>query len=108
MTTISKENNFLTLINTFTVAPENQQELLDLLIQATETVRTIPGFISSSLHRGLDGTKVVMYAQWKSMEDYNRMRANPSASPFLEQALKIASFQPGMFEVIETFTARFS
>jgi hypothetical protein len=44
-----------------------------------------------------------MYAQWKSIEDYNKMRGNPAASPFLQQALEIASFEPGMYSVVETF-----
>jgi hypothetical protein len=49
----------VTLINVFTVEPANQQQLLELLARATETsVRHAPSFISSSLHRGLDGTKV--------------------------------------------------
>jgi quinol monooxygenase YgiN len=105
MTTISKEANFLTLINVFTVDPVNQQELVDLLTLATESsVRKVKGFISSSLHRSIDGTKVTMYAQWKSMEDYQNMRNNSTASPFLEEALKIAKFDPGMYEVVETFS----
>jgi quinol monooxygenase YgiN len=105
MTSISTQQHYLTFINVFTVAPENQQQLVELLTAATETVRKVPGFISSVLHRGLDGTKVTMYAQWKSEEDYNRMRSNPTASPFLEQALKIARFEPGMYEVVMTFEA---
>ena len=96
---------YLTLINIFTVSPANQQKLIDLLIQATEIVKTTPGFISSSLHAGLDGTKVTMYAQWKSIEDYNRMRSNPAASPLLQQAMEIASFEPGMYRVVESFVS---
>jgi ribosome-binding ATPase YchF (GTP1/OBG family) len=89
MTTISKEANFLTLINVFTVEPINQQKLVNLLTFATEsTVRKAAGFISSSLHRGIDGTKVTMYAQWKSIEDYQNMRNHSIASPYLEEALK--------------------
>jgi quinol monooxygenase YgiN len=103
MTTISKENNYLTFINVFTVSQINQQKLVDLLIQATEVVRTAPGFVSSSLHASLDGTKVTMYAQWKSIEDYNKMRGNPAAAPFLEQAMEIARFEPGMYKVVESF-----
>jgi quinol monooxygenase YgiN len=104
MTIISKEANFLTLINVFTVDPANQQKLVDLLTMATETsVRKIAGFISSSLHRSIDGTRVTMYAQWKSIEDYQNMRSNSTASPYLEEALKIARFDPGMYEVVETF-----
>jgi quinol monooxygenase YgiN len=103
MTIISKENDYLTFINIFTVGPADQQKLIDLLKEATEVVRTVPGFVSSSLHAGLDGTKVTMYAQWKSIEDYNKMRGNPAAAPFLQQALEIASFEPGMYKVVETF-----
>ena len=61
MITISKSYRLVTLINVFTVEPANQQQLLDLLERATETsVRHVPGFISASLHRSLDGTKVAM------------------------------------------------
>jgi quinol monooxygenase YgiN len=104
MPVISKENNFLTLINVFTVEPHNQQKLVELLTSATESsVRKIEGFISASLHRSIDGSKVTMYAQWRSMEDYQKMRNNPAASPYLEEALKIAKFEPGMYEVAEIF-----
>jgi len=106
MTNIAVKNNYLTLINVFTVQLENQQELVDLLILATEdSVTKIAGFISSSLHKSLDGSKVTMYAQWKSIEDYQNMRNNPTASPYLEQALKIATFAPGMYEVVKTFNS---
>ncbi len=105
MTSISTQQHYLTFINVFIVAPENQQQLVELLTAATETVRKVPGFVSSVLHRSLDGTKVTMYAQWRSQEDYNRMRSNPVAAPFLEQALSIARFEPGMYEVVTTFEA---
>jgi quinol monooxygenase YgiN len=105
MTTISPGRKLLTLINVFTVEPANQQQLVELLASATETsVRHAPGFISSSLHRGLDGTKVTMYAQWRSVEDYQAMRANPAPLPYLQQALAIAKFDPGMYEVVETYS----
>jgi hypothetical protein len=60
--------------------------------------------ISSSLHRGLDGTKVAMYAQWRSVEDYQAMRDNPEPMPYLKQALAIAKFDPGMYEVVQTYS----
>jgi quinol monooxygenase YgiN len=105
MTTISKSNKLVTLINVFTGAPANQPELLDLLARATETsVRHQRGFISASLHRSLDGTKVVMYAQWRSIEDYEAMRENPAPLPYLQKALALAKFEPGMYEVVETYS----
>lgn len=103
---IAAENNYLTLINVFTVSPSDQQKLVDLLILATEeSVTKITGFIAASLHKSLDGTKVTMYAQWRSAEDYQNMRNNPTASPYLDQALEIATFQPGMYEVVKAFVA---
>ena len=104
MITIDKGTGFVTLINVFTVEPENQQQLIDLLSQVTElAVRSKPGFISASLHKSFDGTKVTMYAQWRSAEDYQAMREDPAPLPYLEQALAIARFEPGMYEVVETF-----
>jgi quinol monooxygenase YgiN len=94
----------VTLINVFTVDPPNQQRLIDLLIRATdEFVRRAPGFISAKLHRSLDGTKATMYARWRSLEDYEAMRREPGPRPFLEEALTIARFEPGMYEVVREF-----
>ena len=102
MPTISKDNNCVTLINIFAVEPAKQQQLIDLLIRSTTTtVGHVARFISASLHRSFDGTKVAVYAQWRRKEDYQAMRSNPSASPYMEQALALAKFDPGMYEVVE-------
>ena len=94
----------VTLINVFTVEPERQQELIELLTKATEeSVRHAPGFISATLHRGLDGTKVTMYAQWRSNDDYQAMRRDPAPLPYFREALTIATFEPGIYEVVRTF-----
>ena len=107
MTTIAENTGLATLINVFTVEPSNQQELVDLLARATDTsVRDVPGFVSAALHRSVDGTKVTMYSQWQSAEHYQRyvsMRSNPAAAPYVEQALAIARFDPGMYEVVKVF-----
>ncbi|MBW7454220.1 antibiotic biosynthesis monooxygenase family protein [Paenibacillus sepulcri] len=104
MTHISMNNRVVTLINVFTVDPENQERLVELLTRATEvSVRHAAGFISCSLHRSTDGNKVTMYAQWRSAEDYQAMRNDPKPLPYLQEALTIASFDPGMYEVVKTF-----
>jgi quinol monooxygenase YgiN len=105
MPTISPSRKLVTLINVVTVEPANQRQLLELLARATETsVRHASGFVSASLHRGLDGTKVTMYAQWRSVEDYQAMRENPAPLLYLQQALAIAKFEPGMYAVVETYS----
>lgn len=107
MTTIAENSGLVTLINTFTVEPSNQQELIALLADATETsVRAVPGFVSAALHRSIDGTKVTMYAQWASLAHYQHYRAllaDPVASPDVPKVLAIARFDPGMYEVVKVF-----
>jgi hypothetical protein len=46
-----------------------------------------------------------MYAQWRSVEDYQAMRQNAAAVPYLQRTLAIATFDPGMYEVAETFVS---
>jgi heme-degrading monooxygenase HmoA len=103
MTTISKDNKLVTLINVFTVEPGKQQELVALLIHATESSMChVPGFISANIHRSLDGTKVANYAQWRSVEDFQSMLKNPAALPHMQQAAALAKFEHGLYEVVET------
>ena len=98
---ISKENKLTTLVNVFTVEPARQQELVDLLIEATEKVmRHMPGFISANIHKSLDGEKVVNYAQWESVEAFQAMLQNEDAKPHMTQAARIAiSFEPRLYTV---------
>jgi quinol monooxygenase YgiN len=106
MTTSATPDKPIILINVFVVNPEDQWRLLDLLTRATEeSVRHAPGFISSKLHRSLDGNKVAMYAHWRSMEAYQAMREGPAPGGYLEQALTIAKFDPGLYEVVGSFSS---
>lgn len=106
MTTISKENKLVTLINVFTVEPAKQQQLVDLLIHATETaMRHVPGFITANIHRSLDGKKVINYAQWRRVADFAAMQKDPGAKPHMEKAAALARFEPGLYEVVDTQSA---
>ena len=99
-TTISKENKLVTLINVFNVEPKHQQELVDLLVEATEKVmRNIPGFISANIHKSFDGTKVVNYAQWESREAFEAMLRNEEAKPHMAKTESIAKPEPHLYEV---------
>jgi quinol monooxygenase YgiN len=103
MVTIRKGRDVLTLVNVFTVRPENQQKLVDMLVEATDkAMKKLPGFISASIHRSLDGTKVVNYAQWRSKTDFDAMRQNPAAQPHMAAVAAIATFDPILCEVSES------
>jgi hypothetical protein len=38
------------------------------------------------------------------VEDYEAMRRNPAPLPYLQPAVAIAEFDPGIYEVVETFS----
>lgn len=71
MPKIAKHNDVITVIFSFAVKPERQQELIDLMIDALETTTKHQlGFVSASLHKSLDGTRVFNYAQWRTQAEY--------------------------------------
>ena len=101
MVTISNDNDVVTLINVFTVRPEHQQRLLGVLVNTTQTVmRNQPGYVSASIHKSLDGTRVTNYVQWRSREAFEAMFSSPQAIEHMQEAEMIAEkFEPHLYEV---------
>ena len=105
-TTISRDQPVVTLINTFTVEPERQEELIRVLVDATEQViRHLPGFVSANFHRGLDGRHVANYAQWRTREDLEAMLRHPQAQEHLRRAGDLAAVEPILYDVADTLNA---
>jgi len=101
MTTLDPRHGHVTLINTFTVDPARAEELLDLLVRATEeTMRHLPGFVSANLHLSPDRRHVANYAQWRSRADFDAMLRIPAAQAHMRQAAGIADgFDPILYEL---------
>ena len=101
MTTIERHAPHATLINVFTVDPEQASTLAELLNDATEKVmRHVPGFVSANIHVSTDGTRVVNYAQWETAEAYQAMLADPTAREHMATAAALASsFDPHLYTV---------
>jgi quinol monooxygenase YgiN len=101
MATIHSGDSSVVLINTFFVAPDRADELMQVLIEATDTaMRHQPGFISANLHISLDKKRIVNYAQWRSKEDFEVMQSNPAAKPHMKRAAEIAErFEPVLYVV---------
>ena len=106
MAEIRPGHDIVTVINVFPVAPERQQALVDVLVEATQAViRHRPGFVSASIHKGLDGTRVANYAQWRSRADLESMRADPMAQAQLARVRELATGEPHLYEVVDTLEA---
>lgn len=74
----------LTQINVFTVEPDRQEPLIEYLARAARVASEVPGWMSASLHHGLDGTRVVNYAQSEDLDAAQRVLQHLKARRMLE------------------------
>jgi quinol monooxygenase YgiN len=107
LTTIDPSAGYLTVINTYAVAPERAEALLEVLIRATEeTLRYVPGFVTANFHINLDRTQVVNYAQWQSGEALQAAAADSKVGARIREAAQIAdSFTPLRYELRRSIPA---
>jgi len=101
-TRISKDANLVTVVNMFSVKPENHKKLLQLLEDLRIVVEKLPGFISANVHRSFEGTRIVSYAQWNTKEAYQAVYTNSDAKSILDEIKKISKFSWNLYEVVYT------
>ncbi len=100
-TTISPGAQILTAINVLSVEPKNQARVVKLLSLASDVLaKNQPGFISANVHRGLDGTKVVNYVQWRSKKDFESVFHNADFMQLYSQIKALASPEPNAYEIV--------
>lgn len=100
-TTISVTNNVTTLINAFTVEPENQAKLIELLRENTENVITgLDGWISTSFIAAKDRRQVTIYSQWRDVASVEAMRTNADMVAYFPKIAAIAQFSSFVGDVV--------
>ncbi|WFU82147.1 antibiotic biosynthesis monooxygenase [Bradyrhizobium sp. CIAT3101] len=100
--TIRTGSDVATLVNVFTVEPDNQQKLVQLLKEGTETFFSKqPGFISSSVHASKEGGRAINYSQWRSAGDIESFRKDPKFAPYIQRLAAIAKAETILCEVVE-------
>ena len=105
MPAIEAHTGVVTQINVFTVPEGGQQALIDLLTEAAQACSRVDGWMSASLHRSLDGTRVVNYAQARDQDAMRRVFETLRAGGFLERNTALGVAHPGLYEVVFTLTA---
>jgi hypothetical protein len=99
MPIIRADTGVITQINVFTVPEGGQQALIDLLREAAMSCRDISGWMSASLHRSLDGTRVVNYAQARDEAAMRRVFEHLRNNGFLDRNKALGEAHPGLYEV---------
>ena len=100
MATLSLDNSLTTVIIIFTVKPEQQQELIDIIKEFLNTVQTLPGFVSANLHKSIDGVKVANYAQWSSKDDFEAFINNQEVRAKASKLFEFDSPDTHVYEIV--------
>ncbi len=102
MPIIKPDTDIVTQINVFTVPEGEQQPLIDYLIGAAQAAREVDGWLSASLHRSLDGTRVVNYAQSADADAARRVFEHLRRKGLIEGNKRYGEAHPGLYQVAFT------
>jgi quinol monooxygenase YgiN len=92
---------YATFINTFRCEPSSQDEVVRINIDIVDQVAaTFPGFISASVHRSTDGTRVFNYLQWESAEHLAAMQRSPEFQAIGRRFAGLIEFEPHECDVV--------
>jgi heme-degrading monooxygenase HmoA len=106
MPEIREDNSVVTQITTVRLPPENQDDVLGLMIERARFMATQPGFVSVSLHRSQDGSHVVNYIQWTSPEKLHAAHHAPEFRKKWPEFGKITEeIDPCLYDVVHVEAA---
>jgi hypothetical protein len=103
MPIIVPDTGIITQINVFTVPPGAQQPLIEHLSRSAAVAAEVDGWLSASLHRSLDGTRVVNYAQSADRDAAARVIAHLVDRGMIDANRAYGTADPGLYEVVRTF-----
>jgi heme-degrading monooxygenase HmoA len=95
---ITQTSGLATMINVFDVEQEKQQQLIEIWLEEGKKFEAWPGFVSTTLHRSLDGTRVINYAQWQRAEDWQDL-ARQGAQLFA-RFKGVGRSDPHLYEIV--------
>ena len=98
---IQTDNQPVTQITIIEPGPGKQAESLTLMAERARFMAGQPGFISISLHRSLDGKRIVNYIQWQSRELLHAAHRAPEFRKEWQHFDQLTDeIDPHLFEVI--------
>jgi heme-degrading monooxygenase HmoA len=93
-TTIRVDSAVTTLVNVFTVEPDNQPKVLALLQEGSETMFSkMPGWISTNLLKSRGGRQVIVYSQWRDAKDIDAFRQDARLKSYFQGLSALAQHE---------------
>jgi heme-degrading monooxygenase HmoA len=107
MPQIRTEQQPVTQITVVEAEPGKQAQALELMGQRAEFMARQPGFVSISLHRSLDGRRIVNYVQWESRDLLAAAHRSPEFRREWAQFDELADdIDPHLYEVARVVGGR--
>ena len=101
MPEIRSAAGYATFINTFRCRPAHQAEVVQINVDIIEQVASaFPGFISASVHRSADGTRVFNYLQWETAEHLAAMQRSAEFQVIGRRFAGLIEFEPHQCDVV--------
>jgi quinol monooxygenase YgiN len=98
---LSEEVGPVILINTFHVAPEDVDALLEAWAADAAYLKQQPGFISAQLHRGIGGSSVFLnYAVWESVQAFRDAFGDPQFQAMFARYPDSTVASPHLFQKV--------
>src|SRR5438874_3271655 len=102
MAQIGPGHKSVTQITVVETEPEQQAEALSVMTERARFMARQPGFISISLHRSLDGRRIVNYVQWQNRDLLHSAHQSPEFRKQWGRFDKLtADIDPHLYEVTE-------
>jgi quinol monooxygenase YgiN len=98
-TTVISKGSFV-VFGEFRLKPENQPRLLEQESQKVEEALKQFGLLSANFHRGLDGTRMINYAQMRSQADLEALAHQPDFAPATAYWKDLAENEYHGYEVV--------
>ncbi len=102
MPQIRTDNQPVTQITIVEAEPAKQAEALSLMTERARFMARQPGFLSISLHRSLDGRRIVNYVQWSNREQLQAAHKSPQFRKEWDRFDRMTDeIDPHLYEVCE-------
>lgn len=106
MPAIVADADYVTFINTFRCAPENQAKVVQLNVDIIEQVaRSSPGSVSATVHQSVDGSRVINYLQWRTAADLKSMQRSAQFQQIAAGFDRLIEFDPHEVEIAHVRSA---
>src|ERR1700747_3118328 len=106
MTHIQTASRIVTQITVIEAEPEKQDEALSLMADRARFMARQPGFVSISLHRSLDGRRIVNYVQWQNRELLQSAHRSPDFRKAWGKFDNLTDqIDPHLYEVVQALDA---